>query len=142
MLRSHIADDQNAHFAQGDPGAYEEAKTRMRRRPSIAGLGGLGATALVLFACQGQGAFSAIQSKLGEIADQQTQILTRLDQLETKIGNLPAGGPAPGAKEPPQGQRPGQPDPAATYKVAVAPTDQQKGPADAKITLVEWSDFQ
>lgn len=115
----------------------------MRRRPSIAGLGGLGATALVLFACQGQGAFNAIQSKLSEIADQQTQILTRIDQLETKIANLPAGGPAaaPG-KQAPQGPQAGKPDPAATYKVAVAADDQSKGPADAKVTLVEWSDFQ
>lgn len=114
----------------------------MRRRPSIAGLGGLGATALVLFACQGQGAFNAIQTKLSEIADQQTQILTRIDQLETKISNMPAA-PAPGGKQAgPQGPQPGKPDPAATYKVAVAPTDSSKGPADALVTLVEWSDFQ
>lgn len=112
----------------------------MRRRPSIAGLGGLGAAALVLFACQGQGAFNAIQTKLSEIADQQTQILTRIDQLETKIANMPAA-PA-GAKPAPQGPQPGKPDPAATYKVAVAPTDISKGPADALVTLVEWSDFQ
>ena len=115
----------------------------MRRRPSIAGLGGLGATALVLFACQGQGAFSAIQTKLSEIADQQTQILTRIDQLEQKLATLPAGGPAGKGQQPGQaGPQPGKPDPAATYKVTVAATDSQKGPADAKITLVEWSDFQ
>ncbi len=115
----------------------------MRRRPSIAALGGLGATALVLFACQGQGAFNAIQTKLGEIAEKQTQILTKVEQLESKIGSMPAGGPAaPAAKQPPQGPQPGKPDPAATYKVAVADTDRSKGPADAKITLVEWSDFQ
>jgi hypothetical protein len=114
----------------------------MRRRPSIAALGGLGATALVLFACQGQGAFNAIQTKLSEIADQQTQILTRIDQLETKIATMPAAGPAQPGKQAPQGPQPGKPDPAATYKVAVSPTDSSKGPADAKITLVEWSDFQ
>jgi hypothetical protein len=114
----------------------------MRRRPSIAGLGGLGATALVLFACQGQGAFNAIQGKLGEIADQQTQILTRIDQLEAKIANMPAGAPAAPGKQAQQGPQPGKPDPAATYKVAVAPTDSNKGPADALVTLVEWSDFQ
>jgi hypothetical protein len=120
----------------------KEAETRMRLRSSIAGLGGLGATALVLFACQGQGAFNAIQSKLSEIADQQTQILTRIDQLETKLANLPAQGPAAAGKQGPQGQQAGKPDPAATYKVAVSPADMSKGPADAKITLVEWSDFQ
>jgi hypothetical protein len=115
----------------------------MRRRPSIAALGGLGATALVLFACQGQGAFNAIQTKLSEIADQQTQILSRIDQLETKLANLPAAA-APGKGQQPgqQGPQPGKPDPAATYKVAVAPTDSSKGPATALVTLVEWSDFQ
>jgi len=116
--------------------------TRMRRRPSIAGLGGLGATALVLFACQGQGAFNAIQTKLGEIAEQQNQILTRIDQLEQKLANLPAAGPAAGKQPPGKQDQAGKPDPAATYKVVVAATDASKGPADAKVTLVEWSDFQ
>ena len=39
----------------------------MTRRPSITSLAGLGATALVLFACQGQGAFNAINAKLIEM---------------------------------------------------------------------------
>ena len=114
----------------------------MTRRPSIASLAGLGALALVLVGgCQGQGAFNAINAKLSDITEQQGEILNRIDQLETKIANLPAGGPAPrGAQK--KGPQPGKPDPKATYKVAVADTDRQKGPKDAKITLVEWSDFQ
>ncbi len=111
----------------------------MRRRATIAGLVGVGAMALVLSGCQGQGAFAAIQEKLSGIADQQTQILTKIDQLETTIKNMPA---APAGKPAgPKGPQPGKPDPKATYKVAL--TDAQtKGPADAKITIVEWSDFQ
>jgi protein-disulfide isomerase len=111
-------------------------------------LGGLGLLALLgatvgLAGCQGAGAFAKVNETLSQISDRQTQILTRIDQLEQKLANLPAGGPAaaPG-KQAPQGPQPGKPDPAATYKVAVADTDMSKGPADAKITLVEWSDFQ
>ncbi len=114
----------------------------MRRRPSIAGLGGLGVAALVLFGCQGQGAFNAINAKLGDITEQQGQILDRIAKLENKISNLPAGGPAARGQQGKKGPQPGRPDPKATYKVAVADTDRQKGPKDAKITLVEWSDFQ
>lgn len=113
----------------------------MRRRPKIAALIGAGSAALVLSACQGQGAFNAIQSKLAEISDQQGQILQRIDKLETTIENMPAAAPAARGKQAPKGPQPGKPDPAATYKVAVGDA-QTKGPADAKITIIEWSDFQ
>ncbi|MCX4243235.1 hypothetical protein [Paraliomyxa miuraensis] len=102
------------------------------------------ALAVGLPACQGAGAFAQVSEKLNQISDNQAQILARLDKLETKLEEAAKAAPAaaPRGKQPPQGQRPGQPDPAATYKVAVAPTDQSKGPADAKVTVVEWSDFQ
>ncbi len=61
--------------------------------------------------------------------------------FEAKIDEAAKRAPAPGAQKK-RGPQPGKPDPKATYKVAVADTDQQKGPKDAKITLVEWSDFQ
>ncbi len=113
-------------------------------------LGGLGLVALLgaavgMAGCQGAGAFAQVSEKLNQISDSQTQILSKLDALEQKLANMPAAAAAPGGKgQPPgqQGPQPGKPDPAATYKVTVAATDASKGPADAKITLVEWSDFQ
>jgi hypothetical protein len=98
--------------------------------------------AVGLAGCQGAGAFAQVSEKLDQVTASQQQILSRLDALDAKIDEAakrPAGPAAPGKQAGPQ---PGQPDPAATYKVAVSPTDSSKGPADAKITLVEWSDFQ
>jgi len=108
-------------------------------RPKLPGLSGLGAAALVMaFGCQGSGSFAALQEKLTQIQDKQDAILARLDTLESKIGQ--GGAAAPGQK-PPQGPKPGQPDPKATYRVDVG-QGWQKGPADAKVTIIEWSDFQ
>jgi hypothetical protein len=110
-------------------------------------LGGLGLVALLgaavgMAGCQGAGAFAQVNEKLSQISDSQTQILSRLDALEQKLANMPAAGPAAPGKQPGKQDQAGKPDPAATYKVAVAPTDASKGPADALVTLVEWSDFQ
>lgn len=110
----------------------------------IPGLQGVGAMAIVMTAalgCQGSGSFAKLQESLAQIDQKQDAILARLDQLEQKIGSMPAG--APGAdKAKPAGPQPGRPDPAATYKVEVWPDDAAKGPADALVSVVEWSDFQ
>jgi outer membrane murein-binding lipoprotein Lpp len=98
-------------------------------------------TTVGLAGCQGAGAFAQISEKINQISDNQTQILTRLDGLEAKIQEAAKQAPARGQQRN-KGPQPGKPDPKATYKVAVTDTDRQKGPKDAKITLVEWSDFQ
>lgn len=104
----------------------------------IPGLSGLGAAALVLaVGCQGSGAFAQLQEKLTKLEENQTQILDKLSALESKVGS---GGGAP-AKPDAQRPRPGRPDPSATYKVAVGDA-QTKGPDDALVTIIEWSDFQ
>jgi protein-disulfide isomerase len=99
--------------------------------------------AIGLAGCQGAGAFNQVNAKLGEIADGQTQILSRLDALETKIANMPAAAAAAPGKQQPgqQGPQPGKPDPAATYKVTLDDAV-TKGSPEALVTLVEWSDFQ
>lgn len=118
----------------------------MKPRHGVHGLVGLGAAALLaLTGCQGSGAVAQVNEKLAAIQDSQGQILKRLDEVEGKIGTAaPAAAAAAGARpkpQQPQGQQPGKPDPSATYKVALGDAH-TKGPADAKVTIVEWSDFQ
>src|SRR5688572_13780441 len=64
------------------------------------------------------------------------KILTRLDDLEKKIDRVGTGRGAAA----PQGPQPGRPDPTAVYSVPVDgnPT---KGPATAKVTIVEAAEF-
>jgi protein-disulfide isomerase len=105
---------------------------------------GLLVAALALGGCQGAGAFAQVNEKLSQIADGQTQVLAKLEALETKIATMPAAAPgAQGKGQPPgpQGPQPGKPDPAATYK-ATLDDAVTKGNAEALVTLIEWSDFQ
>jgi hypothetical protein len=105
-------------------------------KPRIPGLHWLGAAGLLL-GCQGSGSFAKLQETLAGIEQKQDSILAKLDTLEQKVGQAPAPG-KPG--QDPKAPKPGAPDPKATYKVPVS--GWAKGPADAKVTIVEWSDFQ
>jgi hypothetical protein len=61
------------------------------------------------------------------------RILSRLDAMDKKIDQLSQGRPQP--------QRPQEPDPKATYAVPVSDADHPRGPATAKVTIVEAADF-
>lgn len=93
-------------------------------------------TMLLLAGCQGSGSFAKLQETLAQISDKQDKILSRLDEVEQKVGKA---GPAAPAQ--PERAQPARPDPKVTYKVPVNGAF-TKGPDTAKVTIIEWSDFQ
>lgn len=70
----------------------------------------------------------ATQEKLDRLA-------AKLDSLDQKLANLR---PGRGGGQP---QRPAGPDPAAVYSVPIDGSDPIKGPAGAKVTIVEAAEF-
>ena len=74
---------------------------------------------------------SGVAKSVDDIAKKQDTILTRLEALEKK-----AAAPAPS-----QPQRPPPPDPNLVRKVDIGDSP-AKGTQEAKVTIVEFSDFQ
>ncbi len=75
---------------------------------------------------------------LAALGEQQTQLLVKLDSLAEAVAELELEKAAP---RPAPRPTPGRPDPATTYKVTLDDAH-VRGPADAKVTIVAWSDFQ
>ncbi|MEO8601569.1 MAG: thioredoxin domain-containing protein [bacterium] len=102
----------------------------MRRRstvwhyPTLLGL--VAALALCLVGCDQN------RDALNELREQQKQILAKLTALEKKLDRAPAR---------PAAARPSGPDPTRTYTLPIG-NSATKGPADAPITIVEFSDYQ
>lgn len=104
----------------------------MKLRQLSPALSSIGAVCLALsLGCQGKTMnMSRVEETLAKMSEKQDTILSKLEAMEGKVGAAP--------KKPPQQ---GRPDPTTVYKVAVNDAH-AKGPADAKITIVEWSEFQ
>ncbi len=81
----------------------------------------------ILAACGGS------PQDLKELRDGQRQIMAKLADLEKKVDQV-ASRPAPAAA-------PGQPDPNKIYTIPAGDSP-FKGPADAPVMMVEFSDFQ
>lgn len=96
------------------------------------------AMALGVPGCGGAGAFAELNQKQSALADNQAEILRQLGALGSKVDAIELPPSATARNKP---KRPSGPDPSATYKVAIA-DEPALGPSTAKVTIVEWSDFQ
>ena len=94
------------------------------------------AAALTLSACADPQAIGDIKASVERLEAQQKDIVTKLEGLEK--GNkdiLAKAGSAPAAA------RPDAPDPNKRWTINIGDSA-AKGPKDAAVTIVEWSDFQ
>jgi hypothetical protein len=71
-----------------------------------------------------------------DAGDKFDRIMARLDAMDKKLDQV-AQGRGAGARPP----SPAEPDPRATYSIPVSDADFPKGPATAKVTIVEAADF-
>ena len=92
--------------------------------------------AFYLTACSNPQEVGEIKAKVDEIQAQQKDILAKLDGLQKGQKTILAKAPAAAAKP----SRP-QEDPNKVYKINVGDS-YFKGPKDAAVVMVEWSDFQ
>jgi hypothetical protein len=95
----------------------------------------VGVFAVYLAACTDPQAVSEIKGKVDEIQAQQKDILTKLDAIDKGQKDILARAPAAARPAAPQE------DPNKVYDIPIG-NSFTKGPADASVTLVEFSDFQ
>ena len=82
---------------------------------------------------------SGMEQAINEIKDNQKVILKKIESLDKSIANL-----ALASKNKPANNKKQQPpaaDPNKVYNIPVGDSF-TKGPADAAVTIIEWSDFQ
>ena len=82
---------------------------------------------------------SGLEQAINEIKDSQQVILKKIATLEKTINNLALANknkPADNKK-----QQPPQADPNKVYNIPIGDSF-SKGPDDAAVTIIEWSDFQ
>ncbi len=98
----------------------------------------VGALALVVTACTNPQEVSEIKAKVDEVQAQQKDLLTKIDALAKGQKEIlaKASAPAPAAKP----SRPAE-DPNKVYTIPEG-NSFVKGPKNAAVTIVEFSDFQ
>ena len=81
---------------------------------------------------------SDLEKTINDLKDGQQVILKKIASLETSMNNLASANknkPADKKQQPPQA------DPNKVYNIPVGDSF-SKGPKDAAVTIIEWSDFQ
>ena len=81
----------------------------------------------------------ALEQKLNEISDSQKVLLKKVETIDKSIRNLALAD----NKKPDNNkkQQPPQADPNKVYNIPIGDSF-TKGPSDAAVTIIEWSDFQ
>ena len=94
---------------------------------------------VLLFSCNTNNN-AALEQKLDVISDDQKVILKKMGSLEKTVKNLELASknqpPNKNNKQPPP-----QADPNKVYNIPIGDSF-SKGPKDATVTIIEWSDFQ
>mgnify|MGYP000011024528 CR=1 FL=1 len=96
-------------------------------------------SSILLTSCMNIENDSNTEKKLNEIGDNQNLILKKIASLEKSISNLALANktkPADNKK-----QQPPQADPNKVYNIPIGDSF-SKGPDNAAVTIIEWSDFQ
>ena len=82
---------------------------------------------------------TALEQKLNEIGDNQKVLLKKIESMDKSIKNLALANknkPADNKKK-----QPPQADPNKVYNIPIGDSF-SKGPDNAAVTIIEWSDFQ
>ena len=92
----------------------------------------------MLISCNVSTNNSDVEKTINDLKDGQQVILKKISALETSMNNLAlANKNKPADKK----QPPAQADPNKVYNIPIGDSF-SKGPKDAAVTIIEWSDFQ
>ena len=95
------------------------------------------AVPVLMISCSDMGNNTDMVKKLDEISDAQNVLLKKVSNLEKSVANLALAS----KNKPADKQQPPKADPNKVYNIPIGDSF-TKGPDDAAVTLIEWTDFQ